>query len=216
MSEPYDINYTCSLGPRCHTACLLKNNHLKKASYPFDWIFSNIDMVIHCLEDRFTTFLDKSYFTIQNDTSESQQHSYYCESQDDHVFNHRNPLKPDDYNYYVRCVERFNDLLKTKDNKLFVLFFLNYVKIDDAFKRRIIEFNNKFKHYTSHYGILCIIQYVDNANTYEFSSCENIHFLEIYTKSKSNGLQFEDPQDDIFLNNLIMQTYKFNLYEIYA
>jgi hypothetical protein len=58
------IKYVCSLGPRCHTASFLKRNHLKKASYPFDWIFSDIDMITHCLEDDFNIFLDKQYFTI--------------------------------------------------------------------------------------------------------------------------------------------------------
>ena len=214
MSQKIDINYVCSLGPRCHTACLLKQNNLKKASYPFDWIFSNMDMVLHCLEDDFTIFLDNSYFTINDYNSSSQQHSYYCKSPSDHVFNHRNPLRDNDYNYYVRCVTRFKDLLKKQEPKMFILFFLNYDKMDDVFKGKIIDFNNKFRKHTSCYGILCIIQYVGNANKYEFSIHENIHFLEIYTKSKSNGIRFEDPEDDVFLNNIVMKTYAFNLYEI--
>ena len=214
MSKNFDINYVCSLGPRCHTACLLKRNNLKKTSYPFDWIFTNIDMVLHCLEDDFNIFLDKTYFTIKDTASKSQQHSYYRENIDDHMFNHHNPLIVKDYNYFVRCIARFKDLLKKKENKLFVLLFLNYDKIDNNFKRKIIQLNNKFKKYVDAYGILCIVQYLGDSNKYQFSVHENIHFLEVYTTSKSNGVEFENPNDNIFLDRLIMTTYSFHLHEI--
>ena len=39
------FQYVISLGAKCHTAAFLKRNNLKKASYPFDWIFSDLDMV---------------------------------------------------------------------------------------------------------------------------------------------------------------------------
>ena len=56
-----EINYTCSLGNLCHGSQILKRNNYKKCSYPFDWIFSNYDIIINCLEDDFNIFLDKSY-----------------------------------------------------------------------------------------------------------------------------------------------------------
>lgn len=59
MSE---INYTCSLGSLCHSSQILKRNKYKLCSYPFDWIYSSCDTIIHCLEDDFHTFLDKSYY----------------------------------------------------------------------------------------------------------------------------------------------------------
>jgi len=214
MSKKFDINYVCSLGPRCHTACLLKKNNMKKASYPFDWIFTNIDMILHCLEDDFQIFLDESYFTIKDKSSTIQQHSYYCENNEDHVFNHRNPLIKKDYNYYVRCIQRFKSLLKKKENKLFVLLFLNYTKIDYSFKKKIIDFNAKLKKFTDFYGILCIVQYLGDGHKYQFSIYENVHFLEIYTKTKSNGIEFENPEDNIFLDKIIMSTYSFHLYEV--
>lgn len=107
MSE---INYVCSLGGWCQSAQLLKRNGYKLCSYPFDWIFSSCENIIHCLEDDFKIFLDKTYYV---NISHSQcGHSYY------HVqmFNHRNPLQnKNDYNYYVRCIGRFKDLLKKKN-----------------------------------------------------------------------------------------------------
>ena len=55
-----EIKYVCSLGSLCHSAQILKNNNLKRCSYPFDWIFSSPNMVIDCISDDFKKFLDKS------------------------------------------------------------------------------------------------------------------------------------------------------------
>jgi hypothetical protein len=71
----------CSLGGICHSAQLLKINELKKASYPFDWIFSSMSMVKHCIEDDFNTFLDKSQYSDYNTNTtlrENQcEHKFY-------------------------------------------------------------------------------------------------------------------------------------------
>ena len=104
-----NIYHVCSLGTLCHTSTLLKNNNLKKCSYPFDWIFSNYNIVIDCLKTDFKIFLDKSYYI---DISHNKcGHSYYGNQ----MFNHRNPLiNINDYEYYNRCVDRFNKLLINK------------------------------------------------------------------------------------------------------
>jgi len=208
------IKYVCSLGPRCHTAGFFKRNNMKKVSYPFDWIFSNPKMILHCLEDNFNIFLDKRYFEIKDSTSVSQQHNFYKENEDELLFNHHNPLNQKDYNYFTRCIIRFKHLLLKPELKLFVLFFLNYPEIDIEFKQNIIDFNQNLSKYTNNYGILCIIQNTSNKRSYKFSFNENIHFLEISTKSSSNGLEFEDNKDNIFLDELIKSTYIFDLQEI--
>ena len=57
-----EFKYVCSLGTLCHSSYFLKQSNLKMASYPFDWIFSNIDMIIDCIENNFDKFLDKKYY----------------------------------------------------------------------------------------------------------------------------------------------------------
>ena len=121
------IKYVTSLGPRCHTASFLKRNRLKKESYPFDWIFSNTGMILHCLEDNFKTFLDKSYYTITDPTSKKQQHSVYSEDPSEILFNHHNPLKEEDNIYFNRCIARFKNVMVQPELKMFVLFFLNFM-----------------------------------------------------------------------------------------
>ena len=71
------IKYVCSIGNRCHTAYMLKQCNIKKASYPFDWIFSDLSMVLNCINDNFNIFLNKEYYTILDTSSFRQKHSYY-------------------------------------------------------------------------------------------------------------------------------------------
>ena len=101
-----EIKYVCSLGNCCHTSQFMKDNKLKKCSYPFDWILSNHNIIIHCIKDNFVKFLDKSYYVSYSD--KKCFHKYY----NDFMFFHHEPLiNNDDYNYFIRCIDRFNNLL---------------------------------------------------------------------------------------------------------
>jgi hypothetical protein len=51
-----EVNYTCSLGSICHTSEILKQNNYKECSYPFDWIRTNYDIIVDCLENDFNIF----------------------------------------------------------------------------------------------------------------------------------------------------------------
>ena len=73
-----EINYICSLGTLCHTASFMQRNNIKIVSYPFDWIFSNHQNIMHCIETNFSIFLDKNYYKY---ISESEcGHYLYDES----------------------------------------------------------------------------------------------------------------------------------------
>ena len=201
------INYTCSLGSLCHSSQILKRNKYKLCSYPFDWIFSSCDNIIHCIEDNFNIFLDKSYYI--NISQFKCGHSKYGNS----MFNHRNPLKNiGHYNYYVRCVDRFKNLLKKDEHKLFIMTFVNMNNIDENTKNNIIDFNNKFSKYTSNYTLLVILNIPNkNKNHHIFTYNDNIHFLELHTLSVSGGTEFVNKNDNIYLDNIIKSNYTFNL-----
>jgi hypothetical protein len=204
MSE---INYTCSLGTFCHSSQILKRNNLKLCSYPFDWIFSNYDNIIHCIEDNFNIFLDKSYyFYISN---QKCGHSKYH----DQMFNHHNPLiNIDHYNYYVRYVDRFKILLQKQQHKLFIMMLPNLRYIDEYIKKDIIEFNNKFSKYTSNYKLLVIFHIANiYQNNHIFTYHDNIDFLELHTFAPCGGKDFNHNNDNIYMDNIINSKYKFNL-----
>jgi hypothetical protein len=190
----------CSLGTLCHTSQLLKRNKFKKDSYPFDWIFSDYHIILHCIRDDFKTFLDKSYYIKINRIKCG--HSYYHEK----MFNHHNPLDKD-YDYFVRCVERFRSLLKSKKYKIFIMMYVNMDNSKEEINKTI-EFNNSFSKYTSNYILLIIYHMPNNIRHHYFDYKDNIHILYLYTTSSSDGKEFLNKEDNLYLDNIMKSNYE--------
>jgi hypothetical protein len=202
-----EIKYVCSLGSLCHSSQILKNNGLKICSYPFDWIFSSCDTILHCIEDNFKIFLNKSYYVRLS--KKHCGHSYYNKQ----MFYHHNPLdNKNDYNYYVRCVDRFKQLVQYEEHKLFIMIFVNLDNIEENHKNDIINFNNKFSKYTKNYTLL-VIYHIKNKqnNYYTITHNDNIDFLELHTLSTSDGVNFTNNTDNDYLNTIINETYTFDI-----
>lgn len=128
------------------------------------------------------------------------------------------------YEYYVRCVNRFQDLLKKSEHKLFIMMVTNIenmvaTSLKDtnklqSMKDNMTEFNKTLSKYTTNYTLLVIFNLVNKEDNYHmFSDCEcrNIHFLELHTKTKSDGIMFGDMNDNIYLRNIIIKKYKFDI-----
>ena len=49
-----------------------------------------------------------------------------------------------EYNYFIRCVNRFNELLKFPSHKLFIIMYVNKTKTYKSIKKNIIMFNDFF------------------------------------------------------------------------
>jgi hypothetical protein len=191
-----EIKHFCSLGTLCHSSQLLKRNNLKKCSYPFDWLFSNCTMISHCLQDNFNIFLNKKYYI---DLKHKCGHSYYHDS----LFNHHNPLNRLDYDYFTRCVERFKHLLKSSESKLFIIMYVNMNKDERA---EVIEFNKTLSKYTSNYRLFVINHQKNSVRHHYFDYMDNIDFLYLYTKSVSDGKEFEN-EDNLYLDRIIQSKY---------
>lgn len=209
------IQYISSLGSFCQTAFFLKRNNLKNESYPFDWLCSDLNIVISCIEDGFVKFLDKAEY-IDIGENRAAHKSYHPT-----MFWHYSPLNDIHYDYYVRCVDRFKQLLKQKESKLFIVMFKNDLNgtncLTDEFKNDVIAFNNRFKLYTDNYTLLCIYHHTSNDKDiiknqqYDFSTYENIDFLDIQTISESDGVKFIDENDNKFMDYVIKNRYEFTL-----
>ncbi len=109
-----------SIGQNCNSSHYLKQTNNKNHSYPFDWIFSSAEIVLHAIEDNFNTFLDKKMiYSITNDVG---GHLFYHSK----MFNHKNPLSSDEnYEYYKRCADRFETVVKTGKPIIFVCTVVN-------------------------------------------------------------------------------------------
>ena len=123
-----------SIGFCCSTAEILRAIGLLKNGYPFDWLFSSLKMVKHCLETRFKYYLDKQYY--QND--DAMRHTYYqdmikteqvyrhheLEYINPPVFRHHNLINQSVYESFVRRYERFLELYDNKiENKKMALVY---------------------------------------------------------------------------------------------
>lgn len=201
------VKYVCSLGWNCHTASFLKRNRIKFVSYPFDWIFIDYFNIIDCLHDNFRKFLNKDYYI---DRGNACGHSLY----QPYMFNHHNPLKKDDYEYFKRSIDRFNKLLTyDDDSKLFIMTYPNLNYLDEHLKYRITHyFHTEFSKYANNHTLLLIFNLSKkNERYFNFTYWENFHFLEIHTTSDSDGIEFENKEDTEYFDTVVKNIYDFDL-----
>jgi hypothetical protein len=99
------------------------------------------------------------------------------------------------------------------------MIFVNgeYDSHQDSFPKEITEFNTRFAKHTSNYTRLVIIHYSNQQQNYHtFTVYENkdtdnnIHVLELHTVSASNGVEFVNNNDNVYLDKILNSQYKFN------
>lgn len=206
-----EVKYVCSLGTLCHTAFILKELYLKKASYPFDWVYTSPTLVKACLDDDFKLFLDKSEYISLNSTSCA--HKTYGR-----LFNHRNPLENEaDYAYTVRCVERFRTVLQSPEPKLFIIGAYNseHDCYSPAYREAINALNESLSKVTTNYRLLSITHTATDHHSYTLTHDGNIDHLDIHLVTRSDGITFGDMRDNLYVKWLIKRNYQFNLINIY-
>tara|TARA_B100000780_G_C21124849_1_gene456105 strand:- start:4661 stop:5230 length:570 start_codon:yes stop_codon:yes gene_type:complete len=182
---------------------------MKKCSFPFDWVFSNHDMIIDCIDNDFKIFLDRNLH-IPHEIHESLSgHKVYG----GHIFNHHCILDNDAYNYFVRCVNRFRILTKKKENKLFIVSFVNRrEQISKELLSNIIKLYNKLATITTNFNLLIVYHIIDdNLKSKIIKLNENIKIIIIYTQSGSDGVIIQDHDENIFFNNCILKLYDFKI-----
>jgi len=119
-----------SLGTRCFTSEFLKRQRLREWAGPFDWIFSNVAMIEHCVRDDFATFLDRALYRpvpleerIHGPDVNRVDHLFYRDRFGvRNVFNHHDVHEDRDYAYLQRCVGRFRRALASPSQHVFLLF----------------------------------------------------------------------------------------------
>lgn len=134
-----------SVGSHCITSGSLQRLGLKSFSGPFDWIFSNLDMVADCVQDRFRRFLDPAHHIPIPEHERKVPDANFCDHRyyRDHfgvesVFNHRDVTMPEHLHYYERCVQRFLATLDRGDRTLLV-GILSAHRVDEGAMQRLID-----------------------------------------------------------------------------
>ena len=206
------INYEfISIGENCNSSWYLKEMNLKQNSYPFDWIFSSPSITLDAITNKFNDFLNREYIVSKGGFA---GHSVYHES----LFNHRNPLSSQkDYDYYVRCCERFLDILEKNNPILFICtvimepekrpkwsngFVGNYKLKEnrdnefDLLQKKITKLNNNAK-------FLFIKQYTEGYPSINLDKSNiNATWISITSKGSNNGVKFLEAADETIIKAL--------------
>jgi hypothetical protein len=149
------VSHIASIGPYCLPSIVLKSNGLKRYSLPFDWLFSSARIFRDCLADDFAMFLDRRYYRstthVRGEPSADHEH-YLTQYGVKYCFAHRDPTRNDDYEYFVRCVERFRRLLHGDDAKLFLFIARPDHDLSNNFSVLLKALENA----TTNFGLLCV------------------------------------------------------------
>lgn len=206
-----------SLGYNCSTSWYLKECGLKKASYPFDWIFSSCEVIEHCIKDRFNKYLDVEYI-LDVEGLNVAGHNLYHKS----LFNHRSPLSSvNNKKYYQRAIERFLEILDSDREVIFYITVLNEFekrkKWIDGFEieyrpkgkqnfescNNLIELIKSFKCQSK---FVVIEQYTGavewSAKIIETNSSDVFSFSYSST-SENGGVKFKNFSDDYFFKMIL-------------
>ena len=136
-----------SVGHRCTSASLIKEMRHKFETYPFDWVVSKLDVLVHCIETNF-----QEYLRIDNYVEKQTETFNLCDDVKTHVCNenivynkyyedeyipdklknkigtygmklamtHHDIRKEKDGQYFQRCVERFKKTLALRQQKFYL------------------------------------------------------------------------------------------------
>jgi hypothetical protein len=206
-----EFKYACSLGNYCFSAALLDMIKVRDRALPFDWLFTTPKSTIEILKNDFKDFLNPKYYTDIYDVGLSHGgrqagHTLYHKN----FFNHKNPRDKRDYDYYVRCVDRFREFMKIKDKKLFICSYKNLKsKMGESIMSDVFELNNSLSDMTQNYHLLCHINYSNSDELdYEISEIGNVTFFELYTKQDNHGLGYGNDEDNEIFFKIFNELFK--------
>lgn len=199
-----------SIGQNCNSSWYLKETDNRKASYPFDWIFSSGEIVSHAIKDGFDSFLDKQLINPIN--NEQAGHLFYHSS----MFNHKNPLNSnEDYEYYKRSVDRFVNLINSAKPIIFVCTVINEpdkrISWSNGFDRQIRKPQNQsvksfsnlireLKQINPYSKFLFINQMTEGELKLEYKFfAYDVLWIDFLSKGENTGVKYLNSLDDTIM-----------------
>ena len=177
-----------SIGPYCSTSDILKEHELRNFAYPFDYIFSSLEMVKHCINDRFNIFLDKIYHQ-KTSSKKSSRHLFYSKFIDTEIlrkhhiahkvphiaknltnreiFLHHNICDKINYDSFVKRCNRLLSLIDNKKKIAFIYYNCYTTQFDD-----IVDFYNNFSDNNNIYVIGIFENKSEKKMLFESSNCK--------------------------------------------
>lgn len=229
------------MGYRCSSSEIIRILNLKKESYPFDWTISKLSTIKDCILNDFKEFLNlenyikkdiNTYNVIDDVSLLIGGGNYIINTHYDPIdkitdnFNtydlklaliHHDIFKTEDYEYYKRCINRFKNILKSDDKKLYlyinqIIGIKEYTQTKDDIIMEFINFNEFIKTISNNInGMFFILVKTDteysnseilNSNPFIYVVMTNNQFLD------TGEIFYGDPFKEI---ELIIQTIKSHL-----
>ncbi len=193
-----------SLGTFCHAAEILKCAELRKFSGPFDWLFSNLDVVTHCLADDFKEFLDSSKYQVIPIEERRTQEANVCDHEFyrsqfgiKYLFNHHDPTQDLVYAHFLRTVERFRNLHLQYSPVLFLMVTIQPVLVAD-YEPLISLLENAVGDFLLVVVRFVTVQVDDIDGGVELDQHKH-HFVSVKfpVAAPSNGVEFPDEVDNL-------------------
>ena len=182
------IYYACSLGRDCTGSEMLKKKKIKFESYPFDWLQSDSRVIIDCLETDFRHFLNHNKKKVK-------RHPYY-----NSICKMHYRMNESNYEYYYRCVQRFRNILKKDENKLFLVINRNTNYDYNQVKEDAYKLKNCLKKYTKNFYIF----YVNHTVVKEKPESKS-------TRSPENWKTHTETDEILFIYNVIRRNHRLDM-----
>lgn len=216
-ADPQGPTYTriISLGTFCMPAWCFRRYGLRRQAFPFDWIFSTVDMVIHCLDDDFATLLDATHYRPNAPADrispevDFADHAIYSERYRlASLFNHYDPTEAAQHAYLQRCVARFRAVLAGGERTLFVCMLKSDEPAEQAapFRRLAAAVART----CPNGALLTIVIAPPRPGTGVFGTVKldqlgPHRLIVLRALSHLAGLEFGDPFDDLMMRRLLAE-----------
>jgi hypothetical protein len=182
-----------SIGPYCATADILKDNNLRENAYPFDYIFSSLELIKHSIKNKFKVFLDKKYYK-DGYTDNCMHHLFYSNFIDTEILRKHhiaNNVADIANNLTKREIFLHHNLLANEET--YLAFFRRCKRL-----LKLIKENKKivFVYYNCY-----TTDFSDLINFYHFfSDKSNIYILGIFKNNLEKRILYENKNCKIYQN----------------
>jgi hypothetical protein len=197
------IRYAASLGTQCYAGWLMNRIGVRRYALPFDFIFSDLGMVAHCVNDGFRMLLDRSQY-VQVDKEGHCSHTFYSAQFDRPIiFNHHNVTQEQHYMHFVRSADRFRRLLAGTGGKL----FLCVSEPSRATDQKIEAVSDAISARTADAQMVVVRVYPETAGKPTMSQDREIGMAAVFDFSASsrwvNGLTFRNDTDNKAIEEIL-------------
>jgi hypothetical protein len=193
-----------SIGFYCLTTHYIRSmSGDRSESYPFDWLFTSIDMIRHCIDTKFLFFLDKQYYIsdgagmyhkyyqsfIDNRMIHKHNEGFLPPGQLPRIFNHHNLTQDHVYDSFKRRCERFLNVISNPLVKVKLIYSMKFYSEEENEFEDINVFSDYMQKAYPHVEIYCFkfMESREKKDPCLVMKRENLEMYNIYQYTTPKG-----------------------------